>query len=123
MIAILVKIHNFVEVDCKMQNRGIMNRLLAGIIFFGMVVLLSACASQRWVAVPDDVDKVQLVKEKFPDIAERCEAGEIEILKLEQRIDKDDKLHYRVTYGRVANEQDDEDEFLWQTIYLPMLTD
>lgn len=100
-----------------------MNRLLAGIISFGMVVLLSACASQRWVAVPDDVDKVQLVKEKFPDIAERSEAGEIEILKLEQRIDKDDKLHYRVTYGRVANEQDDEDEFLWQTIYLPMLID
>ena len=90
--------------------------------FFALVMLvvsLSACTSQKWLAVADNVNTEQLLQEKFPKLYSKVNAGEIVIDKMEQRLDKNGTMKYRVTYSH----QDDDDDFdlLWQTIYMPML--
>ena len=59
------------------------------------------------------------MQEKFPKLYSKVNAGEIVIDKVEQQLDKNGEMKYRVTYSH----KDDADDFdlLWQTIYMPML--
>lgn len=61
--------------------------------------------------------------EKFPELNKKRIEGKIIIDKIEQRTDKDGKIIYRVTYGDRynSNNEDDLDELLWQTVYMPVL--
>ena len=43
---------------------------------------------------------------------------EIEVLKIEQQIDSNGEVNYRIRY---SEKDTDTDEFLWQTIYMPIL--
>ena len=83
-----------------------------------LIMLLSACSSQKWLAVDANVDTEQLLKEKFPKLHSKVNAGEIVIDKVEQQLDKNGEMKYRVTY---SHKDDDDFELLWQTIYMPML--
>ena len=89
------------------------------IALFAFVISLSACSSQKWSAVDASVDTEQLLREKFPKLYSKVNAEEIVIDKVEQQLDKNGKMKYRVTYSH----KDDDDDFnlLWQTIYMPML--
>ena len=89
--------------------------------FFALVMLvmsLSACTSQKWLAVDANVDTEQLLQEKFPKLHSKANAGEIVIDKIEQQLDKNGEMKYRVTYSHKDN---DDFDLLWQTIYMPML--
>ena len=61
--------------------------------------------------------------EKFPELNKKRIEGKIIIDKIEQRTDKDGKIIYRVTYGDRynSNNDDDLDDLLWQTVYMPVL--
>ncbi|MBR5898007.1 MAG: hypothetical protein IKZ14_00890 [Muribaculaceae bacterium] len=89
------------------------------IALFAFVISLSACSSQKWLAVDASVDTEQLLREKFPKLYSKVNAKEIVIDKVEQQLDKNGEMKYRVTYSH----KDDDDDFnlLWQTIYMPML--
>lgn len=89
------------------------------IALFAFVISLSACSSQKWLAVDASVDTEQLLREKFPKLYSKVNAEEIVIDKVEQQLDKNGEMKYRVTYSH----KDDDDDFnlLWQTIYMPML--
>lgn len=89
------------------------------IALFAFVVSLSACSSQKWLAVDASVDTEQLLQEKFPKLHSKVNAGEIVIDKVEQQLDKGGKMKYRVTYSHTGD--DDDFDLLWQTIYMPML--
>lgn len=61
--------------------------------------------------------------EKFPELNKKRIEGKIIIDKIEQRTDKDGKIIYRVTYGDRynSNNDDDLDDLLWQTVYMPVV--
>ena len=86
-----------------------------------LVVSLSACNSQKWLAVDTNVDTEQLLQEKFPKLYAEANAGEIVIDKIEQQLDKNGAMKYRVTYSHTGD--DDDFDLLWQTIFMPMLLD
>ena len=88
------------------------------IALFAFVISLSACSSQKWLAVDASVDTEQLLREKFPKLYSKVNAEEIVIDKVEQQLDKNGEMKYRVTY---SHKDDDDFELLWQTIYMPML--
>lgn len=83
-----------------------------------LIMLLSACTSQKWLAVDANVNTEQLLQEKFPKLYSKVNAGEIVIDKVEQQLDKNGEMKYRVTY---SHKDDDDFDLLWQTIYMPML--
>ena len=89
------------------------------IALFAFIVSLSACSSQKWLAVDASVDTEQLLREKFPKLYSKVNAEEIVIDKVEQQLDKNGEMKYRVTYSHKDN--DDDFNLLWQTIYMPML--
>lgn len=89
------------------------------IALIALVVSLSACTSQKWLAVDANIDTEQLLREKFPKLHSQANAGEISIDKVEQQLDKNGKMKYRVTYSYKDN--DDDFDLLWQTIFMPML--
>ena len=86
-----------------------------------LVVSLSACNSQKWLAVDTNVNTEQLLQEKFPKLYAEANAGEIVIDKIEQQLDKNGAMKYRVTYSHKSD--DDDFDLLWQTIFMPMLLD
>ena len=82
-----------------------------------------ACAPTKWTNITDSVNLEQLMVEKFPELNKKRIEGKIIIDKIEQRTDKDGKIIYRVTYGDRynSNNEDDLDDLLWQTVYMPVL--
>lgn len=90
------------------------------IALIALVVSLSACTSQKWLAVDANIDTEQLLREKFPKLHSQANAGEISIDKVEQQLDKNGEMRYRVTYSH-KNDDGDDFDLLWQTIYMPML--
>mgnify|MGYP007115374258 FL=1 len=86
-----------------------------------LVVSLSACNSQKWFAVDTNVNTEQLLQEKFPKLYAEANAGEIVINKIEQQLDKNGEMKYRVTYSHTGD--GDDFDLLWQTIFMPMLLD
>ena len=80
---------------------------------------LCACSSQKWLAVDANINTEQLLQEKFPKLYSQANAGEISIDKVEQQLDENGKMKYRVTYSYKDN--DDDFDLLWQTIFMPML--
>lgn len=79
-----------------------------------------ACAPTKWTNITDSVNLEQLMVEKFPELNKKRIEGKIIIDKIEQRTDKDGKIIYRVTYGDRYNSNND-DDLLWQTVYMPVL--
>jgi hypothetical protein len=79
-----------------------------------------ACAPTKWTNITDSVNLDQLMVEKFPELNKKRIEGKIIIDKIEQRTDKDGKIIYRVTYGDRYNSNND-DDLLWQTVYMPVL--
>lgn len=82
-----------------------------------------ACAPTKWTNITDSVNLEQLMVEKFPELNKKRIEGKIIIDKIEQRTDKDGKIIYRVTYGDRynSNNNDDLDDLLWQTVYMPVV--
>lgn len=82
-----------------------------------------ACAPTKWTNITDSVNLEQLMVEKFPELNKKRIEGKIIIDKIEQRTDKDGKIIYRVTYGDRynSNNDDDLDDLLWQTVYMPVV--
>lgn len=93
-------------------------RVIASVI---LATSLLACSSHKWLAVDTNVDTEQLLQEKFPKLYAKANAGEIVIDKIEQQLDKNGEMRYRVTYSH--KNDDDDFNLLWQTIYMPMLFD
>lgn len=93
-------------------------RVIASVI---LATSLLACSSHKWLAVNTNVDTEQLLQEKFPKLHAKANAGEIVIDKIEQQLDKNGEMRYRVTYSH--KNDDDDFNLLWQTIYMPMLFD
>ena len=85
-----------------------------------LVVSLSACSSQKWLAVDANINTEQLLQEKFPKLYSQANAGEITIDKVEQQLDKNGMMKYRVTYSH-KDSDDDDFNLLWQTVFMPML--
>lgn len=87
-------------------------------------LLIIGCSGPKWLTVnADTATTEQLVKKHFPQYYKLQEEGEITITKLESKQEKDG-VKYRITYKDVYNEDDAQlDALLWQTIYLPMLTE
>lgn len=79
-----------------------------------------ACAPTKWTNITDSINLEQLMVEKFPELNKKRIEGKIIIDKIEQRTDKDGKIIYRVTYGDRYNSNND-DDLLWQTVYMPVL--
>lgn len=79
-----------------------------------------ACAPTKWTNITNSVNLEQLMVEKFPELNKKRIEGKIIIDKIEQRTDKDGKIIYRVTYGDRYNSNND-DDLLWQTVYMPVL--
>ena len=96
-----------------------MKKHIGFIALIMLIVGISACSSQKWLTVDDNVNTEQLLQEKFPKLYSKVNTGEIVIDKVEQQLDKNGAMKYRVTYSH----QDDDDDFdlLWQTIYMPVL--
>ncbi|MBQ4502701.1 MAG: hypothetical protein II986_03380 [Alistipes sp.] len=82
-----------------------------------------ACAPTKWTNITDSVNLEQLMVEKFPELNKKRIEGKIIIDKIEQRTDKDGKIIYRVTYGDRYNSNNDDDlnDLLWQTVYMPVV--
>ena len=95
-----------------------MKKILTFAILAMLITSLLSCTSQKWLAVDANVDTEQLLQEKFPKLHSKANAGEIVIDKIEQQLDKNGEMKYRVTY---SHKDDDDFDLLWQTIYMPML--
>lgn len=90
------------------------------IISVVITITLVSCASHKWTDVSDYVNTETILREKFQSLYSRYKEGEIMISKIEQSIDDNGEVKYRVFYS----EKDDEtDEMLWQTIYMPLLNE
>lgn len=83
-----------------------------------LVLILSGCATQKWSDIGDNVNVETIIQEKFQSLYQRYKIGEIEVSKIEQHIDSNGEVNYRITY---SEKDADIDEFLWQTIYMPIL--
>ncbi len=83
-----------------------------------LVLILSGCATQKWSDIGDNVNVETIIQEKFQPLYQRYKIGEIEVSKIEQHIDSNGEVNYRITY---SEKDTDTDEFLWQTIYMPIL--
>lgn len=83
-----------------------------------LVLILSGCATQKWSDIGDNVNVEIIIQEKFQSLYQRYKIGEIEVSKIEQHIDSNGEVNYRITY---SEKDTDTDEFLWQTIYMPIL--
>lgn len=92
-------------------------------IFAVCTTITLACAPTKWTNITDSVNLEQLMVEKFPELNKKRIEGKIIIDKIEQRTDKDGKIIYRVTYGDRynSNNDDDLDDLLWQTVYMPVV--
>ena len=62
------------------------------------------------------------MQESFQKLYPSYKSGEIIVSKIEERIDENGKTQYRITYTDKSDD-DDWDEFMWQTIYMPILND
>ena len=90
------------------------------IISVVITITLVSCAFHKWTDVSDYVNTETILREKFQSLYSRYKEGEIMISKIEQSIDDNGEVKYRVFYS----EKDDEtDEILWQTIYMPLLNE
>ena len=98
-----------------------MKKILTFAILAMLITSLLSCTSQKWLAVDANVDTEQLLQEKFPKLHSKANAGEIVIDKIEQQLDKNGEMKYRVTYSHKSD--DDDFDLLWQTIFMPMLLD
>ena len=83
-----------------------------------LVLILSGCATQKWSDIGDNVNVEIIIQEKFQSLYQRYKIGEIEVSKIEQHIDSNGEVNYRITY---SEKDTDTDELLWQTIYMPIL--
>ena len=83
-----------------------------------LVLLLSGCATQKWSDIGDYVYVEIIIQEKYQSLYQRYKIGEIEVSKIEQHIDSNGDVNYRITY---SEKDTDTDELLWQTIYMPIL--
>lgn len=90
------------------------------IISILLILILSGCVSHKWSRIGDNVNMETFMQEKFPSLYQRYKIGEIEVSKIEQHIDSNGEVNYRITYSE-KNTDVDTDEFLWQTIYMPIL--
>ncbi len=88
------------------------------IISILFMILLGACASHKWTNVSDNVNIETILQEKFQSLYPRYKSGEIIISKIEQCVDSNGEIKYKVSY---SEKDDDTDELLWQTIYMPLL--
>lgn len=95
-----------------------MNMALKYIDSVLLVLILSGCATQKWSDIGDNVNVEIIIQEKFQSLYQRYKIGEIEVSKIEQHIDSNGEVNYRITY---SEKDTDTDELLWQTIYMPIL--
>ena len=82
---------------------------------------LSSCASKKWVKVDESVDVQAIMRDKMPELYTRYTNGKITISKVEQRVDDKGEVKYRVTYKN--KNSNDDDLYLWPTIYIPGMMD
>ena len=101
-----------------MNNTKLMNMTLKYIGSVLFVLILSGCVTQKWCDIEDNVNMETIMQEKFQSLYQRYKIGEIEVSKIEQQIDSNGEVNYRITY---SEKYADTDEFLWQTIYMPIL--
>ena len=90
------------------------------IISVVLTITLVSCASHKWTDVSDYVNVETILQEKFYSLYSRYKEGEIMISKVEQSIDDNGVVKYRVSY---SEKDDGTDELLWQTIYMPLLNE
>ena len=84
-----------------------------------MLNLFSSCASQKWSVISDDAYADQILQQQFPQIYSKSKSGEINITKIEQRVDKKGEIKYRVIIGQ--ENSNDDDSYIWDTIYRPSM--
>lgn len=83
------------------------------------LICFSSCASQKWSVINDDAYADQILQQQFPQIYSKSKSGEINITKIEQRVDKKGEIKYRVIIGQ--ENSNDDDSYIWDTIYRPSM--
>lgn len=96
-----------------------MKRISNLIVSYIFIISLSTCTSQKWTNVSKTINTEKILQEKFTSLYSKYKAGEISISKIEQTIDNNGKTKYRITYSE--NNNDSDESFLWETIYMPIL--
>ena len=96
-----------------------MNKLALHLVSILIVGSLASCSSQKWAMIDSSINIEELLHDKFPSLYSQNKAGEIVIDKVEQSTDKNGATKYRVTY--TTKSDDDDDSFLMETIYRPLL--
>lgn len=93
------------------------------IILFSAALFVS-CSSGKWLDVSATVNVEELMKKECPDLYARYKKGEVEITKVEmskvEMSAQDDKYVYRFKYSETS---DDDESYLWLTIYMPTMSD
>ena len=89
-------------------------------ILVSLILLTAACSTYKWSTLSNDMSVEQVMQEKFPTLYAKSKAGEIMIDKVEQRVDKNGEIIFRVRYTKKTSD-DDMDTFIQQTIYDPLL--
>ena len=69
--------------------------------------------------ISDDAYADQILQQQFPHIYSKSKSGEINITKIEQRVDKKGEIKYRVIIGQ--ENSNDDDSYIWDTIYRPSM--
>ena len=95
-----------------------MKPIITSIASFLCLICISSCASQKWSAISEDAYAEQILQQ-FPQLYSKSKSGEIVITKIEQRVDKNGEIKYRVIIGEKNN--NDDDSYIWDTIYRPSM--
>ena len=86
---------------------------------FFCIFYFSSCASQKWSAISENANTEQILQQQFPQLYSKSKSGEIVITKMEQRVEKNGEIKYRVIIGEKNN--NDDDSYIWDTIYRPSM--
>lgn len=97
-----------------------MKRILSIIVSVAFVFALVSCATKKWTNVSESINLETIMQERFQKLYPSYKSGEIVVSKIEQRIDKNGKTQYRITYTDKSDDED-LDAFMWQTIFMPTL--
>ena len=84
-----------------------------------LILTQLSCSTYKWTALSNDISVEQVMQEKFPTLYTKSKSGKIVIDKVEQRVDKNGEIIFRVKYTEKTS--DDMDSFIQQTIYDPLL--
>lgn len=101
-----------------------MKRFLYAVAVAVCLLVATACSPSKWTTINnnDKAHMEQVMSERFPELYERYNKGEIEVHKIKYRTQEDGTIKWTMYYRELSN--DDDDELLeWMLIFAPVLMD